>query len=140
MEEGTSVSLNSISNRILNYTTTLPSTVVSSFCPPAVNAVSNHDTVSGDTTVESVKAILDSGASNHFIRPQDEPVTTNVMTESGPIVILPDSRKVGATKCGVASREVLYIHKYVEADWKIKNKIAILTLSNNGILNRASHE
>ena len=41
--------------------------------------------------VKEVKAILDSGASDNYIRPEDQRVIVDVMNETGPTVMLPDS-------------------------------------------------
>ena len=56
---------------------------VTSTCVPIVNAI---------------QTILDSGASDNYIRPEDEEYVEDVRTEPGPTVVFPDSRRITANK------------------------------------------
>ena len=45
-----------------------------------------------------MKTVLDTGASDNYIRPEDESFVDDVRTETGPTVMLPDSRRITSNK------------------------------------------
>jgi len=53
------------------------------------------------TPNDTIKAVLDSGASSHFVREEDEPYVLNVTPHNGPTVTLPDATKIQSTKPSV---------------------------------------
>ena len=50
------------------------------------------------TFLHQIKAVFDSGASSHYLRPCDTEVASDIKSYDGPIVTLPDSSKMKATK------------------------------------------
>ena len=78
MEKKPKVNLTSILNTLLkNYNTpSSPSLKVKPTCVPVVNLM---------------QTVIDSGASDNYIRPEDEAFVEDVRTETGPTVMFPDS-------------------------------------------------